>query len=278
MRSNIKHLVAMLLLASYCHATTVVVVITPQAIYVGADGKHTSGGPIAHSRPITKAVIFQKRLIVACLGICRMSLPSERTNKADVFDFTEWIGDVEKKAPANVSVSDLTSLLERESSVTFNDFKVEDFIGAGAFDGQRPQKNFVDFVVLGYDAGVPTVNRVKYEIDWSKRRLILRILNDHPRPDTGRDFDFFILGESVTLVNDVKNRESNTYKELVALVPNVVPKLAAMQPLSHDEATSLCLAVLKIQTKHLKNIGPPYSITITVPLGAGEATQVIFPK
>ena len=205
-------------------------------------------------------------------------LPDEGTKETVGYNFTKWIAGIEKKCPPNVTVADLTSILERESSVTFNNMNLEDFIVGGAFDGQKPQKSLIDFVIVGYDAGVPTVNRVKYEIDWNKRSLTLRILHDHPRADTGRDFDFFILGESVTPVNDVKNRESQTYKELIARVPKVVPKLAAMQNLSFDEARSLCLAVLRIQAKHLKDIGPPYSISTTVPLGTGVPAQVIYPK
>jgi len=217
---------------------------------------------------------------VACLGVCLINfrLPNNGAEKAVGYDFTEWIARIEKKCPQNVSVADLTSILEKESRVTFNDMQLDSFIAEGAFDGQYPQKSFADFVIAGYDARVPAINRVKFEIDWNERSLNLRIENDHPRAGTRVDFDFFILGEFVTMVNDVRNRESESYKELFSLVPKVLPKLAAMQNLSSDEARSLCLAVLRIQAKHLKSVGPPYSITTTVPLGTGKPTQVIYPK
>jgi hypothetical protein len=137
MISSIRHLATLLLLAICCHATNVVVVITPQAIFIGADGKSTNP-ETSGSRPVDKAVIFQKRLIVACLGVASFGVPSNGVNKRFSFYFTQWIKEVEKHAPPNLTVADLTSLLETEGSVTFNDMDIDRFITDGALDFQYP--------------------------------------------------------------------------------------------------------------------------------------------
>jgi hypothetical protein len=272
---KLKRLAALLLLASYCHATTVIVVITPEAIIVGADGK-TISRITGRSGSIKKAFIIQHRLIVAALGNANVSAGWDNGPKID-FRITKWIAEIDKKCPENVSVAELTRLIEKESAFAFKD--ADPIIAGHAFDSQYPQKSFLDFIISGYEAGVPTVTRVKFEIDWEKRHLNAPIVTqEHPRANQRPDFDFFIYGERRFDGNALVNREGEGYKELLAVIPKELPKLSAMQNLTANEVTNVCLAILRLNSKHFKDVGPPFSITSTVPFGIGVPREVIYPK
>lgn len=267
----IPKLVAIVLaFSNICSATTVVVLITPQAIVLGSDGKEVG----TRVRTVHKTIIFKKRIVIACLGKANFEVSDN--DGSLTFNFNQWIADVEKQYSGNVTVADVTMFLKSKSSVALQ--SLNRFIREGKVDFQKPQKNFLDFVIAGYDSGVPTINQVKFQIDWDKNSVNQTVANDHPRADTRVDFDFFILGSSNFNVNDVKDRESQGYKEMAAFIPHVLPKLAAMKPLTNDEASSTCLAVLRIEAKHFDDVGPPYLITINVPLGAGNTVQILYRK
>jgi hypothetical protein len=277
MNPKLKYLAALLLFVNYCdtYATTVVIVVTPEAIIVGADGK-TISRITGKSGPVKKAFIIQHRLIVTALGNANVGMGWDNGPQID-FRFAKWIMNIDKKCPKDVSVAELTRMIEKESTFAFKDADL--FIADGAFDRQYPQKSFLDFIISGYEAGIPTITRVKFEIDWEKRHLNAPIVTqEHPRTNQRADFDFFVYGRRRFDGNELINRKGDGYKELLAVIPKELPKLSAMQNLTLHEATNVCLAILRVNSKHFDDVGAPYSITSTVPLGIGVPREVTYPK
>ena len=72
----------------------------------------------------------------------------------------------------------------------------------------------------------------------------------------------------------LKNKQSDTYKELSVMLPRSLPKVIAGQDLTENEATHICLAILKYETKRHKGfVGPPYIITAIRRSGLGGAVE-----
>jgi hypothetical protein len=262
----------MLLLLSYCHATTVIVIVTPQRIFVGTDGKVTSpANPKVSSRGVNKATIFQNRLIVAVLSATAIEVANKLDKGRVVFryDFAQWIAEIEKKAPSNVSVADLTKIIENESRVAFQD--LDRYIAGGALGYNKTHKTLIEYVIAGFDAGIPTVNKVYYKINWETYQLEGPILvSIFPDANGGVNFNFHIFGQLATDYTELGNRKGKSYEELVAVAPKELSKVLARQNLSLDETKRFCLALLRIQAKHFNDVGPPYSITTTVPSELGN--------
>jgi hypothetical protein len=256
-----------LLVCSFCHATTVAFVVTPYGILVGTD----SGNTDRSQRRINKAIIIQRRLVVTSVGAADIDFDSF------YYHFIEWIAAVEKKCPKNVSVSALTSLLEVESRATFKDF--DRIIASGALDRKKTPYFFIQYFVTGYQSGIPTMTTVYFKIDWKKRRLTGPVVEEiYPSHNSRVDFGFFGGGYN-EVFSELQDRKSDAYKEMLALIPNELPKLLSQQNLSLSEGTNACLAAMRYEAKHHKPlVAPPYVMTTIPPLGMGTTTQTTYPR
>jgi hypothetical protein len=280
----LKAIILVLLIDLYsCWATTVVVVVTPNAIIVGTDSKNlgsnfggiTSGGRLPRE---DKIAIIQNCLVVATADIAALNLFSDHGRKRAVsYDFTKWIAQVDKQCPTNVSVSILTSIVETESRIAFRD--VGKAIAGGAFDRKKSSQFFVEYFVAGYDAGIATVNRVYFQINWNDLRLEGPLTQPiRPRHDARVNENFNVFGWN-DVVYELNNRESDGYKEMLAFIPNELPKILSGKVLSISEADSVVLAVLRWENKHhAAFVSPPYVIITIPPLGGGGVEQNSFPR
>jgi hypothetical protein len=260
----------------------VVFAVTPTGILVATDSKgvRISGGDTR--RPlgsIEKAFIIQDRLVVASVGTAVMNFtrpghPEDSTR----YNFAEWMTEIKKECPRNLSVSALTSLIESKSRNTFKN--VSKVIASGTLDRKKTFDPLIEYYVAGYDTGVPSITHIYYRVDWENRRLsdpVTEVV--HPSKNApGVDNDFFDVG--ITEVGaEIADAKGNAYKELLSMIPNEMPKLYAGKILSIPEATDSCLAVLRYQTKHHPTfVGPPFVVTI-IPLdGKERAIRTVYSK
>jgi len=257
-----------------CHATTVVIAITPRGLIVGTDSGHTVQAPPR----VGKAIIVQHRLVVTSVSLVDAELTNTRPpHDGFRYHFTKWMIAVEKKCPDNVSVSQLTSLLEIESRITFKNF--DRIIASGTLDRKKTPDPLVEYYVAGYQAGIPTVTHIYFQIDWENRRLmepiVVEVHPDHnPRADVG-----FFVGGIHEVGTQIKDRDSDAYKEMFAVMPNELPRILSQQELSLSEATNASLAVLRYEAKHHKPlVAPPFVIVTIPPLGMGAPILTTFRK
>jgi hypothetical protein len=268
---KLRFVVIILLLACYCHATCIVVVITSQAIFVGTDSYSTSRSPNAPSLlKVDKTFIVRHRFLVASLGAGDLEYGAP--GHLDInYHLASWIVEIEKECPENATVASLTLLIEKKSAVAFRN--VDRYIATGRLDDFKTRPLFVEYLVAGYEALVPTLNVVRFNIDWRNQRLVGPILSSiYPDNSAHPNFGFYVAGQNMVSERDLFEKKGDSYKELAPLIQKELPKLFAFQNLSWDEATNVCLSVLRVNARHFKkSVGPPYTVTTTVPFGAGTA-------
>ncbi len=112
---------------------------------------------------VRKAVVIKNRLVLATVNASSLNLFSDYgRQRVFSYDFTQWTAKIEKKCSRNVSVSTLTTIVESESRTAFKGF--DQFFTVGAFDRNKASDRFIEYFVVGYEAGVPTINRVYFHI------------------------------------------------------------------------------------------------------------------
>src|ERR1700730_9037508 len=168
-KSLLLHAVVVLLLSEGAIATTAVLVLTRRAIVIGIDSQLTPvslGMPLPNTPRIKKMGVVQNRMVVAVVGADLVKIWGKKEGRfVFTYDFTTWIANVKKKCPKDATVSVLTHLVEVESGAAFKDFS--QFINAYWTGHKEETTNFIDYLVVGYQGGVPTVNRVYFKVDWN---------------------------------------------------------------------------------------------------------------
>lgn len=276
MKPKIRCLVA-ILLTCHCHATSVIFVVISQGIFAAVDGYSTTPSPSEPSLlRVDKTAIIQNRLIIIGLGAADIDIGGANGFPRFTYHFTKWIPEIKKKCPQNVSVSALTTLIEKESGIAFNN--LDRYIAAGALDSFKPRSNLLQYAIAGYDARVPTINIVKFDFDWQNRRLAgPMVATIHPNPNGRVDSGLYFGGMSIIQPSELQNRESKSYKELAPLIPKELPRILTGQDFTDREAKRICLSILRVDAKYFpRAVGPPYIITKLVPLGMGTAAPVVY--
>ena len=215
-------------------ASTVVFVISREAIFVGADSASIISSPFrdaaSESGPrVLKTTVVQDRIVVAAVGTEGMNITDRKNRPVFSYDFTTWMMNIKKKSPVNVSVTSLAHLIEVESGVTFKDFSKCISSGWARNRKQTPDP-YIDYIVIGYEAGVPTAIAVYFRINWENLRLEGPFIKPTHLGDKFRiDNNIFAAGQA-DILTDLNNGKREAYQQLAALIPKELPKLLALQP------------------------------------------------
>jgi hypothetical protein len=173
-------------------STTVAIIITPEGIVVGADGRPivTSG---TQRTPGTdsarKLAVVQKRLVIASVGL-------ERAGDGTLYDFASWLSRIEQALPVNVAVDEFASAIERESARTLagSDAILKNGILTKTHS-LADSTPLVDYVIAGYKNNTPMVFVIHFYVDWERQTLIgPKTIWLHPSPTARENFAIYSLG------------------------------------------------------------------------------------
>jgi len=262
-----------------CCATTLIVAVTPYGIIIGTDSKAytTSFGGFNGKAilGIKKATIVQN-LVVATADLAALNIFYEKSGSVFSYNFTNWIADINKHCPKNVSVSALTSILEVKSRGTFSNF--DKYIAGGAIDRDKTPDPYIEYVIAGYQSGIPTITHIYFHVDWKNKRLVGPGIEEIHPDHHPKDFGLYGAGWREVLT-EIQDRNSDAYKEMFALAPKELSKLTSNQGLSLGEAQMLCLSILRYETKHHEEfVAPPYILITIPPFGMGAISRRAYPK
>ena len=247
--------------ASTCWATVAVVVVTPTAIVAVVDTKTVTypgklSAPLAPGRA-KKILLVRQHFAVADVGLERFTHPTPAGENV-LFDFPTWISTIEHRLPGEISVTSLSEIIRDKSDRVFT------HLGVGNFYDPRAEKNeatnvqrLADFLVIGYENGVPRVNLVEFKIDWKRRRLTQSTEVVHPVQGQRVDFGMYLFGR-YGFVADAGNPQSQAHRRLADLVPHEYRAALSGEDLTPPQAIRLAGAFILVESE-------------------GEPTQVGFP-
>jgi hypothetical protein len=242
-------LVLILLFAAPCHSTTVIIMVTQSGITIGSDsqfngtGIHTGGTFDLGKAQGSKIAVVKDRIVVASIGFSRGSF----MNGVD-YDFATWINRIQGDLPDETSIDTLVPTIKAESAHVFS------MLSIGTGHGGPQQHNatdmldtFVEYLIVGYQGGTPTIRVIKYYIDWNLKKLLdPYVISIEPRSqrEVGMRLYFYGVREAVT---DARNPQSYAYKRTMAICPQAFQDLLTSRPLSLDEAATLVRAFIQIE-------------------------------
>jgi hypothetical protein len=279
-RNTIGVIVLLLSLAAEGRSTTLVVAITPSGTVVGTDSKFTvrtgAFGRTDKEGEGDKIVVVQDRIVVADVGIANIS----SSNGINVYNFLTWMNNLKNNLPDNISVDDFATIVEAESTNKF--VSVPQMMQRGDIKREQPNelfRVFVQFVIAGYEAGVPKLYVVETDLDWNRIELIgpKKIPLDPSSQPGNIHFYFYGIKE---VVADFADGESYAYKQTMMRTPKAFGDLTFNRaPVSLDETASIIRALVQIEkTTNPRDVGGSTHIFRVLPGRAYEEVDRVLPK
>lgn len=269
--SKYKYCVAILLFvwhAQCCtNATTVITLVTPTGIVMGADGKTLSSnrGTLSSGPTVVKVFLLKGRFAVADVRLQRHISPDGKTI---LYDFPSWIKGINKNVNAKMSVGDLTDIIEKQAPIAFA-FLIRR-IEIGAFTKDEAIKDgfvhtLVEFVIAGYDGGVPTVYSVLLEPDWERKIVTPRKVLIHPVKGQSLDLNVLLATGQSSGIDRAVQANTEEYKKLSKKLPVELPLWRDQKPFSNNQASNVVRALISIQSETTpEDVGFPVTV-VTVP-------------
>ena len=258
MRKNYLAIVLLLgcCFADHARATTVVYIVTPTGIVIGADGKTIPSGTAM------KIFLLKRRLVVADSYTESAKVSGGTTT---LYDFPTWIEVIDSKIRSNTTVEALSLIIKDEMPRSFS-FAIEG-IKSGAIKKSDPgvEDILIRYIVAGYESGIPTIYSIWFGIDWDQKTVIgpQRVLVQ-PEQRQRADSRFGAFGQHVAL-NQLGDTQSDVHKKAVAKLPLEYQTLAAGKDLTLKQASNFVRGLLAIEAvANPQNVGFPITV-VTIP-------------
>jgi hypothetical protein len=229
--------------ASVARCTTVIAIVTPKGIIVGTDAKIVTTVGVSLS-PVNSAFVAQKiqlvvnnRILVASAGL----------ESGPNYKFETWIQEISRDLPKDISVEDFVAVLERESATKFQNADIE--LATSQFKPPPFEfcRDFIQYLVVGYQGGRPRVYGIEYHIDWERKHLVGPRLTAYHAPENHSvDLGLYSIGE-VGAITELGNRDSYAHKQASLHAPGILEKLSSGQEITECEASKLIRALIKIE-------------------------------
>ena len=251
------------------HGTTTIFVITPTGIVAGTDQltRGTSpSGELAFRKDITKIQLINGKFIVASVGI----------ERSDAYSFEEWITRVGNKLAPDASVAQFVGLIENEATKTFkDDMAIEKYMRSGALVKSQPlEDTLVEYIVAGYESGVPTIIRTYFNLDWHDKRLVGPV-RDVDFPTGGGNPNIGIKMNGVDGgIGEFTNINSYAYKRFRSYSPTILDKFVSGRELTQEEAVTVIRILISIQAEVTPSqVGRDSRIVVLPMRGAGSVSS-----
>jgi hypothetical protein len=190
--------VLMAFLSRDCRATLVVVVVASDGIVIASDskeGRTTATGIAEQPKLAHKVVILNNRIAVATIGMGWLKLRSAGLNPFD-FDSRTFLNEVKNSLPPNASESLIESVIVKKLQGAMD--RLSPYVSNGMLNENNAPgiPNLIEFVIVGYDHGVPLIRRIRVECNWNVRKIASPVIEmEYPLPNRPHDSRLGFFGE-----------------------------------------------------------------------------------
>lgn len=227
---------------NFARATTVAFVASSCGMAIGADGKTVPSGTAV------KIALLKQRLVVADLYY-----ESATSGGAVVYDFPTWIQQIDNSTAADISVSELTEIIKKRMPSTFR--FAREAIKNGTLTKEKAQvwgagEYLVQYVIAGYENGVPLVYSLTLKPDWEAKTVdgpIQVVLRD-AEPKSGR-FEYGWRGRGTGL-KLISTANTEPQREFHSLIKNELDLTHSGRCLTPEHLSNVARAMLMIETEY----------------------------
>lgn len=178
--------------------------------------------------------------------------------------FPALIGQIKARLPADASVSRVSEIVKEEVEKFSSWFDV--YLKRGLLQQEDSPGDYpLEYLIAGYQAGVPTIYSIYVEVDWQQLHLkgIQRVLM-HPERNGQEDFAIYGVG-SKRVLQELKQEQGDLYQRVISKAPSESRMLSGKRELSINQASNLVRALLEVEAEaNPEQVGPPFTI-VTIP-------------
>jgi len=252
-----------------CYATSIVVLVTKEAIVVGVDGKET----ISHTQPLpsssgtaTKGFLLHGRIAVATAGNGGI-----RQGSNVRYSFIPFIEEVESRLEPTTTISDAVDFLKDHLTqrLTWVDGLLESkAIRPEHFDFSD---RLFDYSVAGFEAWIPKVFIIELDVNWDELSLKNpRVTQFDPFKEFENLFPLVLPGKG-NGYEELFQPNSSTRQSAIARFPVEIVALLNDQELTVDQTKRLARILLQIEIESdPTTVGFPLTI-MTIPMQGAAA-------
>ena len=180
------------------YATTIVTVVTENAIFVAADTKIQSGfnapPTSANKEAGRKLYLMNDQVVVGTIGLIDQIISDKTGAVRFHYETSSFVAGIRRKLPQHASATTVANMIADKTRETING--LAPYVADGVLTQQRgPSGDLMQFIVAGYDNGHPTVLAVIVSCDWPKRKINNpTIVPVHPDISLNENGDLHVFG------------------------------------------------------------------------------------
>jgi len=248
-------------------ATTVVYVTSSCGMAVGADGKTVPGGTAV------KIALLKNRLVVADLYYESATAPG---SGAVVYDFPTWVKQIDDSTDADISLSGLVDVIKKQMGSTFS--FASEWIKNGKLTKERAREvgvtgYLVQYVVAGYENGVPLVYSLTLMPDWDAKTVngpFEVVLKKGGPKNTAFDFGWRGRGTGLSLINSANTEPQREFDDRIRAELDLTK---SGRCLTAEHLSNVARAMLVIETEYDPHyVGFPLTVIALPKNGDGTVT------
>jgi hypothetical protein len=248
-------------------ATTVVYVTSSCGMAVGADGKTAPAGTAV------KIALLKNRLIVADLYYESATAPG---SSAVVYDFPTWVRHIDDSTDADISLSGLVEVIKKQMASTFS--FASEAIKNGRLTKEQARRMgvtgyIVQYVVAGYENGVPLVYSLTLIPDWDAKTVngpFEVVLKKGEPKNTAYNFGWRGRGTGLNLIDTANSGPQQEFNDRVRADLDLTH---SGHCLTSAHLSNVARAMLTIETEYDPHyVGFPLTVIALPKNGDGTTT------
>jgi hypothetical protein len=241
--------------ANDARATSVVYVTSSCGMAVGADGKTApfgigvgADGKTAPAGTAVKIALLKNRLVVADLYYESAKAPG---GSAVLYNFPTWVRQIDNSTDADISLSGLVEVIKKQMASTFS--FVSEAIKNGKLTKEQAggmEQYIVQYVVAGYENGVPLVYSLTLMPDWDAKTVngpFEVVLKKGEPKNSGFDFGWRGRGTGLNLINTANSEPEREFNDRIRAELDLIH---SGHCLTSEHLSNVARSMLVIETKY----------------------------
>ncbi len=244
-------------------ATTVVYVTSSCGMAVGADGRTVPAGTAV------KIALLKNRLVVADLYYESAKAPGG----AVVYDFPTWVRQIDDRTDADISLSELVEVIKKQMTSTLS------WASEAIKDGKLKKgqdwgvdQYLVQYVVAGYENGVPLVYSLTLMPDWDAKTVNgpFEVVLKKGAPNTAFNFGWRGRGTGLNLINTANSEPQLEFNDRTRADLDLAKSGHCV---TAEHLSNVARAMLAIETRYDPHyVGFPLTVIALPKNGNGTVT------
>jgi hypothetical protein len=195
------------LFSSYSWAATVMVIVTKDHIVIASDGKEllsTAAGGVDSLDPAQNIVVFNNATAIAISGFAEINISKSGGTSVFHFSALELLKGVKDSLPRNAPISDIERVVVEKMKREMDKY-LPYFVNEPVDLKNAPPWHSLDFIVAGYEAGVPIVHKITLEFNQSLKKISSPIVTPEDTSVNGPRWICSGICKSIILLMTVPN-------------------------------------------------------------------------